>query len=100
MEPGFKVGRIRDCSSPVLVLEGGGAADEALSALGQVSAQNEVKLSACTADVLDSCGLCIYLTEEVEVNRVVDGHEVVQGCDGADVVGVINRSAHAGRVVV
>ena len=50
---------------------GGGAADEALSALGQVSAQNEVKLSACTADVLDSCGLCIYLTEEVEVNRVV-----------------------------
>ena len=56
--------------------------------------------STCTADVLDSCGLCIYLTEEVEVNRVVDGHEVVDSRDGADIVHIADGSGHAHAVVI
>src|SRR5699024_3358530 len=77
-----------------------GTADEALAALGQVSAQDEVELTACTADLLDAGGLGVDLTEEVEVDSVVDGYEVIDLRDGAGIIGVADRSAHTGRVVI
>mgnify|MGYP003258253550 CR=1 FL=1 len=61
----------------LLVGEGRGTADEALAALGQVSAQDEVELTACTADLLDAGGLGVDLTEEVKVYRVVDGLSLI-----------------------
>ena len=36
----------------VLLLKGGRAADEALAALGQIRAQNEVQLATCTGNLL------------------------------------------------
>ena len=50
--------------------------------------------------MLDSCGLSVYLAKEVEVNRVVDGHEVVQSSDRADIVCVVYRCGHALRVLI
>ena len=84
----------------LFVLEGGGAADEALAALGKVSAQHKVQLAACAADLLRACRLGIHLAEQVQVYRVVDGNKVVNGGDGAHVVGVVHRNAHQLRVVV
>ena len=50
--------------------------------------------------MLDTCGLGIYLTEQVDVNRIVYGHEVVNSADYSDVVRVVYRCAQAFRVVV
>ena len=40
---------------------------------------------------------CLLYTS---IHRVVDGHEVIQLGDGARVVGIVYRAAHAFRVVV
>ena len=80
--------------------EGGGQADKALAAVGQVGAQNEVELSACAADVLDACGFRIDLTVQVDVDGVVDRDKVVDLCDDARVVRVADRCAHDSRIVV
>ena len=45
----------------VLLLKGGRAADEALAALGQVRAQNEVELAACAGNLLDAGGLSAFI---------------------------------------
>ena len=50
--------------------------------------------------MLDACALRVHLTEQVNVHRIVDGDEVVDGGDAADVVGVLHGSGHALRVVV
>ena len=84
----------------VLCLEGGGAADEALSALGEIGSHYEIQLSAGSADVLDSGGLGAYLAKEVNVDSVVDGHKIIQLRNYAHIVGIADRSAHAGRVVI
>ena len=76
------------------------AADKALAALGQVRAQHEVQLPACAADVLGAGGFGVDLAEQVHIHRVVDGHKVIQLGDGARVVGIVHRAAHAFRVVV
>ena len=57
----------------VLALHGGGQADEGLTALGQVSAHDEVQLTAGAGDVLDAGGLGVHLAEQVQVDDVVDG---------------------------
>ena len=80
--------------------KGGRAADEALAAVGQIGAEYEVQLTACAADVLGACGLCVNLTGQVEVNRVVDGNKVVNLGNNACIVGVANRCAHQSRIVI
>ena len=61
---------------------------------------HEVQLAACTGNVLDAGALRVHLAEQVDVHRIVDGDEVVQCGDAADVVGVIDGSRHALGVVV
>ena len=51
-------------------------------------------------NVLDAGALRIHLAEQVDVHRIVDGDEVVQRGDAADIVGVIDGSRHALGVVV
>ena len=84
----------------LLIKEGGGQADKALAALGQVGAQNKVQLTTCAGDVLDAGTFGVHLTEQVNVHRIVDGDEVVQSRDAADIVGVVHGSRHALGVVV
>ena len=84
----------------LLIKEGRRQADEALATLGKVCAQYEVQLAACTGNVLDAGALRIHLAEQVDVHRIVDGDEVVQCGDAADVVGVIDGSRHTLGVVV
>ena len=84
----------------LFIHKGRGQADEALAAVGKVCAQNKVQLTTCTGNVLDACALRVHLTEQVNVHRIVDGDEVVDGGDAADVVGVLHGSGHALRVVV
>src|SRR5699024_1217724 len=79
---------------PLLVREGGGAADEALAALGERRAEHEVKLSARAADRLRSGGLSVHLTKEIEVDGVVDGNEVVELGNYAHVVRIVDGSGH------
>ena len=50
--------------------------------------------------MLDARALGVDLTEQVDIDGVVDGDEVVEGGDAADVVGVLHGSGHALRVVV
>ena len=50
--------------------------------------------------MLDPCGFGIYLSEQIQVHGIVDGHEVIQGRDGADVVGVAYGSRHTFRIPV
>ena len=50
--------------------------------------------------MLNASRFRVDLTEQVEVDRIVDGDKVVNLCDGAGIVGVADRSTHAGRVVV
>ena len=77
-----------------LIRECGRTADKALSTFGHISTENEVKLSAGTTDVFGSGRLGTDLSEQVDIYTVVDGDEVVQCCDGADIVGVTDRCAH------
>ena len=84
----------------LLVGHGGGAADEALAALGEVGAQDEVQLAAGAGDLAVTGGFGVDLAVEVQVHAVVDGNVVVQGGNGADVVGVVHRHGHALGVVV
>ena len=84
----------------VLLLHGGGQADEALAPLGQVGPQDEVQLAAGAGDVLEPGALRVHLTEQVHVHRVVDGDEVVQLGDDMDVVGVVHRGSHDVGVVI
>ena len=85
---------------PLLVREGGGAADEALAALGEIRAEHEVKLSARAADRLRSGGLSVHLTKEIEVDGVVDGNEVVELGNYAHVVRIVDGSGHELGIVV
>ena len=50
--------------------------------------------------MFDSSRLCIYLTIEINIHGIVDGNKVIQCGDRADVVRVVDRSAHQFRVVV
>ena len=84
----------------LLVLDGGVEADEALAALGEVSAHDEVLLAAGAADVAGAGGLGGDLAEEVHIHGAVDGDEVILGGDVGDVVDVVDGSAHALGVVV
>ncbi len=70
----------------LFVLERGRAADKALSARGQISAEYEVQLSAGTAYVLCSCALRVHLAIQVDVYGVVNGNKVVQRGNRADVI--------------
>ena len=74
----------------VFVGKGGGAADKALAALGQIGTQDEIQLSACAADVLDTGGFCGDLTEEIHIHGVVDGNEIVELSDHAHIIGIIH----------
>src|SRR5699024_6733128 len=78
----------------VLAGDGGGQADEALAALGQIGAHDEVQLAAGAGDVLEAGGLGVHLAEQVQVHRVVDGDEVVDLADDPHVVGVVHRGGH------
>ena len=78
----------------VLAGDGRGHADEALAALGEVSAHGKVELAARAGDVLDAGGLGIHLTEQIAVDGVVDGDEVVDHRDDVHVVRVIDRRTH------
>ena len=78
----------------VLAGDGGGHADEALAPLGQVRAHGEVQLAACAGDVLDTGGLGVDLAEEVHVDGVVDGDEIVDLGHDPHVVGVVHRGRH------
>lgn len=60
----------------------------------------EVKLAACAGDVLDAGGFGVDLTEEVAVDGIVDGNEVVDLRDDVNIVRVIDRRAHDVRVAV
>ena len=82
----------------VLVGERRAHADEALAALGQISAHNEVQLTAGSGDVLHTCGLCVDLTKQVHINSVVDGNEVIQLRDDIYIVGVVDRCSHDVRI--
>ena len=79
----------------LLVCECGGHADKGLAALRSVCADDEIKLSAGSGDVLGACALSVDLSEQITVNRVVDGNEVVQRADLLHVVDIVNGSAHA-----
>ena len=83
-----------------LVEEGGAHAEEALAAVGQICAEDEVKLAACAGNLLGACAFRVGLAEEVDIHRVVDGYEIVQLGDDAGVIGIVNRCGHAGRVVI
>ena len=84
----------------VLAGDGGGHADEALAALGQVSAQGEVQLAAGAGDVFDAGGLGVDLSEQVHIDGVIDGNKVIDLADNVDVIGVIHRSGHDIRIPV
>ncbi len=84
----------------VLAGDGGGHADKALAALGQVGAHDKVQLAAGAGDVLEAGGLGVHLAEQVHVDGVVDGDEVVDLGDDPDVVGVVHRGAHHVGVAV
>ena len=84
----------------VLLLKGGRAADEALAALGQIRAQNEVQLAACTGNLLDAGTFCVHLAEQIHIHNIVDGNEVVDLCDGARIVSIGYRCRHALRIII
>ena len=50
--------------------------------------------------MLDAGGLGVHLAEQVQVDDVVDGDELIQLGDDVHVVGVVNRSAHDVGVLV
>ena len=79
---------------------GGAETDKALASLGQIRTQHKVLLSAGAADLLGARRLTVHLPVQVHIHRVVDGDKVVDGRDGADVVGVADGRGHARRVVV
>ena len=81
-------------------LKGRGAAKEALTALGQISSQHEVKLSASTADMSVPNRFRSHLTGQVHFDAVIDGHEVVNLGNDTGIIDVINRGSHNGRVIV
>ena len=78
----------------VLARDGRGHADKALAALGEISAHRKVELAARAGDVLDAGGLGVDLTEEVAVDGVVDGDEVVDLGDDKHVVRIVDRRTH------
>ena len=79
----------------LLVCESGGHADKGLAALRSICADDEIKLSARAGDVLCSRALSVDLSEQITVNRVVNGNEVIQRADLLHVVDIVNGSAHA-----
>ena len=89
---GSKSGTDAACKAAVLVLESGGHADEGLAALGAVCAQNEVKLAAGTGDLSCACALCVDLTIEVDIDRVVDGNKFIETGDSVIVVDIVDGS--------
>ena len=84
----------------VLAGDGGGHADKALAALGLIGAHGKVQLAAGAGDVLQTGGLGVHLAEQIHVDGVVDGDEVVDLADDVDVVGIVHRGAHHVGVVV
>ena len=48
----------------------------------------------------DAGGLAADLTVQVDIHRVVNGHEVIDGSDGADIVDIADGSSHAHAVVI
>ena len=78
----------------VLARDGRGHADEALAALGEVRAHRKVELAARAGDVLDARGLRVHLTEQIAVDGVVDGDEVVDLGDDKHVVRIVDRRTH------
>ena len=50
--------------------------------------------------MFDTGALRIHLAKQVDIHRVVDGDEVVQSRDAADIVGVIHGGGHALGVVI
>ena len=83
-----------------LGLKGGAHADKALAALREISAEHKVELTAGAGNLLRTCGLRIDLTEEVHIHGVVDRDKVVDLADHIGVIRVVDRRAHAARVVV
>ena len=79
---------------------GRGQADEALAALGQIRAQNEVLLAACAGDLLDARRLTVHLAIQVHIHGVINGNEIIQCRHGAHIVGIADGRSHAGRVIV
>ena len=97
---GGKRGNDTALYAAVFAGDGGRHADEALAALGKIRAQQEIELTARAGDVFGTGGLGIDLTEEVAVDGVVDGNEVVDLGNDMNIIGIIDRSAHDGRVAV
>ena len=100
MEPLVRVGTMRLFMVPSLPVTVEDRPDEALAALGQIGAHDEVQLAAGAGDVLEAGGLGVHLAEQVQVHRVVDGDEVVDLADDPHVVGVVHRGGHHVRVAV
>lgn len=100
MEPGRQRGNDAALDRAVLARDGRGHADEALAALGKICTHGEVKLAACAGDVLDAGGFGVGPDEEVAVDGIVDGNEVVDLRDDVNIVRVIDRRAHDVRVAV
>ena len=84
----------------LFVLKGGRAADKAFSSLREIGAKDKIQLSAGAADIFRPGTLRIDLSIQIDIYGVVNGDKVVQCADGADVIGIIHRCAHALRIVV
>ena len=84
MEPGGQGGHDAGLQLAVLALHGGGQADEGLTAVGQVSAHDEVQLAAGAGELTGTRRFRVFLTHQVQLHSAVDADEIghVSPCGG------------------
>ena len=81
----------------LFILDRGGTADEALTALREISTQHKILLPAGAGDVAGSRGLRGHLSVKVNVHRTIDGNKVINLGDAGHIVGIIHRDTAALR---
>ena len=75
--------------SAVFIRQSRSTADKTFAALRQVRTQDKILLASRSADMACAAGFCVHLAEEVHIHRIVDGNEVIQLRNRADIIGMV-----------